>query len=133
MTTYAAFVAALAGLTITGIKRKFPAPPTQLNTADLPAMYPRIPQAQEGGLTAEGQGGWPRIQGELVVILEPIGQSLQRSNFAATVAMIDAINATLRAAQLTKSKHSWTVRREGVNLGGDTDYWALVATVIGNG
>jgi len=133
MTTYAAFVSALVGLTVTGVKRKFAAPPTQLNTADLPAMYPRIPQAAEGGLTAEGQGGWPRLTGELVFVIEPIGQSRQPSNFAATVTMIDAINTTLRAATLTKSKHSWTVRREGVNLGGDTDYWALVATVIGNG
>ncbi len=134
MTTYAQFVSALAGLTVTGVKRKFTSTPTQLSTADLPATYPRIPNASEGGLTAEGQGGWPTLTCDLVIVVEPMGQSRPSANFAATVSLIDNLNTALRGASLTKSKHSWTVRREGVNVdGGQTDYWALVATVTGHG
>ena len=48
--------------------------------------------------------------------------------------MIDSLSVALRGVQLTKSKHNWSVRREGVSLGQDgVDYWALVATVTGNG
>lgn len=133
MTTYAAYVGALAGLTVTGVKRKFTAPPTRINTADLPATYPRLPQGQEGPMTAEGEGGWPSLTCELVMIVEPLGQNLQPTNFAATLTLIDNLSTALRNTSLAKSKNRWVIRQQAVNFGTETNYWTLVASVTANG
>jgi hypothetical protein len=133
VTTYTAFVAALAGLTVTGVTSNFTAPPKQINTADLPALYPRLPQGTEGPMTAEGQGGWPQLTAEVVIIIEPVGQNLQPTNFAAAVTLIDALSTALRSTNLAKSKNRWTIRQQIVNYGSETNYWTLIASVSANG
>ncbi len=94
--TLAAYVADLAALTVTGVTRSYSAPPVQINTADLPCMYPRLPQLADNPVTACGQGGWPIHTAELVIMVEPLGQNLQPTNFAAVLALIDALQAALQ-------------------------------------
>jgi hypothetical protein len=137
ITAYAAFVDGVASLTITGVKRRYDAPPDRLTTADLPASFPHIPDdaAQEAPLTADGQGGWPRMAVELVVVIEPTRQRTQAANFAATLAMMDAVAAALRGAakgSISKGPLSWSIRG-GIETVGETEYWCVVARVMGNG
>lgn len=133
MTTYAAFVASINALTVTGVKRKYTSPPNRLSTADLPAMYPRLPSGAEGPVTADGQGMWPTLTAEIVIVVEPVGQNLQPTNFAAAVTMLDNLSIALRSAQLAKSKTRWTMRQQIVNYGTETNYWTLVASVTASG
>ena len=133
MTTYAQFVSALAAMNVTGVKRRYDAPPRQISTADLPASYPRLPSGQEGPLTAQGQGGWPHFSAEYVILVEPVGQGQQAVNFASAVALIDNLSAAFRTAALAKGKNTWTIRQAAVAFSETTAFWAIIATVSANG
>ena len=129
--TLAAYVADLAALTVTGVTRKYGAPPVQINTADLPCMYPRLPQLADNPITACGQGGWPIHTAELVIMVEPLGQNLQPTNFAAVLTLIDNLQAALQADRPTTGKRTWQIRQEIVEHKPDTLHWAIIATVTG--
>lgn len=129
--TIAAYVSALSGLTVTGVTRKYTEPPTQVNTADLPCMYPRIPELSDAPITACGQGGWPTHTAELVILVEPIAQNRQNVNFALVLSLIDALQAALQAAKPTTGKRTWQIRQEIVEHRPDTLHWAIIATVTG--
>jgi hypothetical protein len=134
MTTYAAFTAAVAALSITGRKRAYSSPPMQITTADLPASYPRLPS---GGLNTDSlstctNSGNRRVV-DLVVVVEPLGQGTQPQNFAATIAIIDAVEAALRTASdggIITPWLEWAITTAPVIVG-DTPYWAVTATVTG--
>ena len=84
-------------------------------------------------MTAEGQGGWPVLRAELVIIVEPLGQNVNDINFALCVTLIDNLSTALRGASLAKTKTRWTIRQESIQQYGDTAYWALIAAVEANG
>jgi hypothetical protein len=134
-TTYTQFSNALADLVVAGVTKRYRYLPTQLSTANLPAQFPRLPVGRETPLTADGQGGWPQLTGELVIAVEPLAQSRSEQSHALTLTLIDALNTALRGiapGTLCKSKHTWSVTgRQDVI--GEVDYWVLVATVTGNG
>lgn len=136
-TLFATFVNAIADLTITGVATKFTYIPQQLSTAQLPASFVRLPEGSDQPLTLSSadQGGWPRLSCELVVAIEPYGQNRPQQNYAATVALIDAINTTLRSVrtgEIGKSKLSWTIRAEQDYIG-EQMYWFVVTRISGNG
>lgn len=136
ITTYAEFMQALAGLVVPGVKRRVNHPPAQIGTGDLPLQFVRLPAGDEGALTADGSGGWPRLTGELVIVVAPAHQSRPSENHAASVALMDALSEMLRAVapgQLCKSKIAWSIRGQRDPLGSDTEYWLIVARVTGNG
>ena len=124
--TYATFVANLMDLTVTGVTRVHDEPPAQISTADLPVMYPRLPELSNEVISLGLLSGLPQMQCEVVILVEPIGQSINSANFAAMVAIIDAFNAALVASDIRAD--NWSIRQETAVLS-DTPYWALVATV----
>jgi hypothetical protein len=129
------FVTTLAGLTVTGVTRKYTYPPLQIGTADLPASFVRPPQSDyEPIATCEDVNETAVCQ--LVVAIEPTGQNLQPTNYAAMLAMVDAVNDTLRTNQFSLGALvSWTIAaqdREPVIVGG-TPYWGVTATVTKRG
>lgn len=134
--TYTAFSNGVADLTVTGVKRKYRNIPNTLAAADLPAQFVRLPEGNEGPLTADGEGGWPNRTVELVIVASPIGLSRQPTNHALVLTLIDALTTTLRAVAATntisQSKLSWEIRGQ-IDLIGDTEYWLIVTRVTGNG
>ena len=130
--TYATFTTALSGLTIAGVTRKLTEPPRQVSTADLPLQFVRLPTGEESARTRDHPGGWITITCDLVVVLEPVQQGTQPVNYAATLAMMDAVSAALRATDLAQSRNRWTMRGDWIYLGGETVYWAVVASVSNN-
>ena len=134
--TYTNFSNGLADLTVTGIKRKARSIPDQLNPADIPYQFVRLPDGREGPLTADGEGGWPNRTVELVIVASPVGLSRQPTNHALVLTLIDALTTTLRAVAATntisQSKLSWEIRGE-IDFIGDTEYWLIVAPITGNG
>lgn len=135
MTTLTAFVTALGNLTVTGVTRAYDEPPTSLNDADLPSMWVQLPQSDDAPLTLDGQGGWPVLRAQLIIAYQASAQSTQGANWSGTLAILDALAATLQSTApgtLGKGKASWTVKPAIVNVAG-ADYWAVVADVVGNG
>ena len=135
LTTYRAFIDALEALDITGVVRRYThGPPSGApGTADTPALYVRYPGSEEIPLVFGEQGGWPTLRTEVVLLVEPVGQSTQARNFDLSVDMMDNLATALRAAAcIAKSKLRWSMRM-GEDLVAGTAYWAVIATVEGNG
>lgn len=134
-TTYTAFSNAIANVPVTGVTTALQAFPDQINTALLPLSYPRLPEGDEAPLTTEGEGGWPTLTVERVFLIQPVMQSIDELNHAATLALIDNINAAFRGVsigQIGKSKIKWSTRARIVPSG-NVEYWGIVVRVTGNG
>lgn len=135
MTTYRSFVDALEALAVTGVVRRYTSgPPAGApGTADTPAQYVRYPGSDEVPLVFGEQGGWATLRAELVLLVEPVAQSTQARNFDLSVDMMDNLAAALRGSTcIAKSKLRWSMRM-GEDLVAGTAYWAVIATVEGNG
>jgi len=136
LTTYRAFIDALEALDITGVVRRYThGPPSGApGTADCPFQYVRFPGGEETAIVFGEQLGWPTLRAELVIGVEPVAQSTQARNFDLTVDLMDAALAALRGATcIAKSKLRVTNIRMGEDLVAGTAYWAVMATVEGNG
>lgn len=135
MTTYTAFVTALSGLVVTGVTRRYTAPPASVSTADLPAQYPMLPTGDERPLTF-AQGGMPGnvlMRCDLVIAFEPIAQGTHTSNFSGLLTLMD--NARTAIAGMTRPTDgpiTCTFRMGIVTIAGG-EYWALVIGFEGAG
>ena len=132
ITTYAAFTTALAGLTVTGVTRKFTEPPESSGTADLPASWPGLPRGDEHPITFTSEGGWSTCVCDLVIAVEAVGQNTQSANYASTMTIIDALSTALRGTTIGRTKLLWTISANVQVIVAGTPYWAVVATVAGS-
>ena len=129
----ATFVEALGSMTVTGVRKTYAAPPTSLATANLPALYPRVPASLDSRIPVltSAATDLQRHVVELVIVVNPIGQSLAPLNFAATVALIDAMHTALAALAGTSDVvDSWSMAVTAEQIGAEA-YWVLVETVEG--
>ena len=130
---YADFVAGLASVTVDGVALALTAPPEQINTADLPIMYPRVPT---GGVDVElldGDRGLRRATCELVVVLESFALNSNDPNFSLSVGMLDAMSDALTLAAPSLFLDSWQMRVEVASYGLNNNYWILIASVQASG
>ncbi len=138
ITTYTSFVNALGNLVVSGVVTSKDGPPSGVETADLPLSFPRPLLSDEMPLTVSASGGWPVLRGELVIVIEPIGQNNTPDNQAACMTVIDGVNTALRAGTATelslgKAPLSWSQRLTPNLFIGDRQYWAVITTVEGRG
>ena len=131
--TAKAFVQALGNLTISGVTTAFDEPPRQLNAVELPASFPRLPEADNTLAATFIPGiGLRQIVGELVVIFGPYVQGMQAANFSSSLDILDAIHAALTTSAASLGLDGWEMRGNAEQLG-DTVYWVLVTRVTGSG
>ncbi len=130
--TYAAYTAQLAGLTVGGVVKRFAQAPAQLSTAQLPAMWPRLPSGDAQVATLDGDSGLDVLTCELVVAVEVMGQGTQVSNWNKAIAVVDGLHAALKAeAERNHIVERWAVRVDADQIG-DAAYWLIVARVTGS-
>lgn len=131
-TTLRAFVDALADLDIDGVRRKRKVMPTEINRADLPMSYVRIPDASRSTSTLSYGMDLRHGVAELVVVVAPMLTGTQERNFYATVDMVDAIADALVTNAAALGMDGYEIRSEEDTMG-DVAYWALVARVEASG
>jgi len=127
MTTYASFISTLAGVSVTGVTRSYDHEPIQVETADLPAKYVKLPGGGvnlETATTCVGDG--KTRSADVVVALEPIGQSNREPNWESVVAMMDYLETALDTLY-TSSLFVYTIASGFVTLG-EVSHWAVTAT-----
>ena len=129
-TTYAAFVPALMDMTVSGVNKTIDQSPTQIAT--LPLMYPKLPTGENAVAAFSSAVGLSAATCEVVIVIEALRQNLQPVNFAAALAMMDALAAALETDAESIGIDSWEMRVEQ-NVIGDTAYWLIVATVEASG
>lgn len=127
----ATFAADIADMTVSGVVRKYTAPPDQVNHADLPCSYPRLPEAERETVTLTSETGLRSMAIELVVVVEAIQQGLNTVNFPAAVGLIDALDTALTTEAAAGVVDSWATRLDADYIG-DTAYWLLVCRVEGS-
>lgn len=131
-TSYSAFVGALSGLIVMGVERSYNEPPQQVNTGDLPAMFPRVPQGSESGMTSQHSGGWPVMRADLVVLINPVMVDTTAANFDLALQIMDNLSVALRDSSLAKTTTNWAIRLDTATVG-ESLYWAVIAEVRANG
>ena len=129
-TTYAAFVPALMDMTVSGVEKTLDEPPSQIAT--LPLMYPRLPTGDGAMEAFHSSAGLLSGTCEVVIVIEALRQNLQSVNFAAALAMMDALSTALKTNAGDIGIDSWQMQVEQ-DIIGDTAYWLLVATVEASG
>lgn len=130
--TYTTYVSGVAGISISGVTRTYTAPPSTINTADLPASYPRLPGGENETATLTYGRGLHTAVVELCVVLEPVRQNTNSVNYSAALTMFDAIKTALTSNASTYGIDRWGIQIE-IDRIGDVDYWQLVARVEGSG
>ena len=134
MTTFASLVTAISGLTVTGVSKTYTYTPESLAAEDLPAQFVRLP---DGVMTAAPSNCYEvgkTREIELVVCVEPLALEMVSQNYDDTVAMMDYVESAIDT--WNDSQSSLVVAYSVAALGlpvGDTNYWAVVATITARG
>lgn len=136
MTTNAAFVTAMQGLSVTGVAAasQYNQPPNAVNTADLPVSFPMMPSGERGELiTSCANDAKVRRMG-FVILMEATGQSTQPVKYAALAAQMDNLETALDGLTIPGGGTlgnfiEYTIETTGDFLLGDSAFWAIVAEV----
>lgn len=130
MATVASQYSALAATVITGVTRRFSYEPDSVATADLPAQYVRLPgmDAGRGSAFSSTCADSSKLRTyEVVVLVEAAGQDMTATAMAATVGMIDKMEAALDAVDLGYHRQ-YTIQATAVNKGG-VPFWAVIGSI----
>jgi hypothetical protein len=131
--TYAAYISALAAISVTGVTRTYTEPPKQLTTSSLPAQFPRLPTGSQAAQTFSSAVGLSAATAELVIVIEPIMQNTQAVNFALALSLMDAMEAALAAAAASIGIDQWSMEVTREAMADGTVYWLLITTVEASG
>lgn len=126
--TYAEFVAQLAAIPVAGVKTARREPPRQVNDAEMPLSYPRLPATAEEIVSFSGETGLAVAEVVMVFLVKSMMLSTQAVNFAGSLAMIDAIHSAYRTAAEEGLIDGWRIAQVDDTIG-ETDYYALAATI----
>jgi hypothetical protein len=96
MPTNAAWVDAWQALSISGVN-VLATPPLSLNTADLPAAWPELPEMLLGDLLVSCVNENKLRIIDFQVAIEPIGQNTQKGNYEAVIPILDEIETAIDA------------------------------------
>lgn len=130
--SYASVIAGLCALPVAGVKRALTYPTTQINTADLPLLFPSLPRGTHAVATLAGDMDLPTLRVNLLIVIEPQLQGRPEPTWNTCIALIDAQSAALDAATLTQGVVGYSTRLEIYTFGtGETAtaYWTLVTEV----
>lgn len=134
--TVTAFYGALAGLTVTGVTRAYGFEPNGLSTADLPALWVRLPNsglAIDSAFASADNDTSKTRTAEMVVAIEAAGQETSSANTTAVLTMIDNMETALDTWDATMPGYvDYDITSGEVTVGG-VPYWALIANVTTRG
>jgi hypothetical protein len=139
MTTFASLVTSISGLTITGVNTTFDYTPESIGNADLPASFVRLPSGDVGFSPADCLASQKVRTIELVVLIKPVGLETAEQNFSDTVTMLDSVDtavgtwAYLPAQNGIAITYSLSTSGDAPEIVGDSSYWAVIATIQGQG
>lgn len=122
------FVNTLAALSVTGVTRNYTEPPQQVNSTDLPCMWPMVPDAEREIISLTSGAGLLTVTCDLMILIEMELQDRNSVKFSATLAIIDALDAAL-AAETDAGIDGWNISSNF----DEKNNWQIIATVIGSG
>lgn len=131
MTTATSFYQALAGLSVTGVKRRFAAPPRQITTADLPAQWVNLPGAAnnlDSNLQSTCFDLAKTHTATLIVATEAAGQNNNPANTTLLLSVMDAVEDALDDYRRSAGMVDYIITPAAIALS-DTNYWGVTVNV----
>ena len=130
MTTYASFISTISGVSITGVMTVLDYRPLGKHTPDLPCSFPELPGGVRNYQTSTSCMGDQKDRTcDLIVLLEPIGQGTQKSNYDAVVAMMDYVETALDTLY-TGGQYVFTYEiAAGIEQRGEVQHWQVIASL----
>lgn len=129
MPTNTAWVAAFQTLSVNGVKT-LRTPPLSLGTADLPALWPELPEVALGRLLVSCTNENKTRRMFLHLAVEPLGQNTQKGNYERVIAYMDALETALGALTVMNFI-DYSVAMVADILVAKTVYWGLRVEVTG--
>jgi hypothetical protein len=128
-TTLTALVAQVAAMPVVGVKRQYAYRPRQINPADLPMMYTRLPGSTRAISTLTYGQDLRHATLELVIAVQMVNLDTQATNDALTVQLLDALAAALEANAAALGMDSYTLTTDEDLIGNASPVQAIVATL----
>jgi hypothetical protein len=135
MATFAAFLTAVQGLSVTGIAAasQYDQPPNSLNTADLPVSFPLLPS---GGIGEKLVSCWDQNETRtirFVIVTEPAGQSTQATKYAALAALMDNAGTAFKGLERSQGGTlavfiEYDIEAAIITIAG-IDYWGIMSEI----
>lgn len=127
--TFAEAVAALMDIEVTGVRRAFDYQPKQLNSGDMPALFPTLPTSTQTVTVLNGAGGLPSYQVTLMLVIEPVMQNQAPVTWEKAVSLLDALQSALMADTLDIGLDTYRVRLENIGFSETLAAWTWVCEV----
>jgi len=126
--TAAGLVAAAAALSPTGVTTKLAYFPLSLQQANLPVMWAGVPRL-ESLIDSMSEGCKVTITLDLTIAVRPLAQDVAGVGYASNIAMMDALQAALKAWSYPDDfDFSWTVT-SGVVAFGENAFHSVTASL----
>jgi hypothetical protein len=129
MTTYASLVEDLAGMSVTGLVRAYTAPPGNVNSADLPALWPMLPEGDNEAPAFGGTADRRTMTVELWCAVKPSAHASSAERYAALTPIMEALHDALCDLNGAAAYALEWRLRGGVLGWGGMDYVGVIASV----
>ena len=128
-TTLTDLVTKLSTLTVPGVKTHLAYRPRQVNAADLPLMFSRLPGSTRPLATLTYGQDLRSATIEVVIIVQMVNLDTQAPNDALTVQLLDSLAGALEGSASDLGMDMYTLVAEDDMLGNASPVQAIVATV----
>jgi len=130
MTTHATFIAAIQGMTVTGVTVHYDQPPASVDIASGPCAFPTMPSGDRGEMITSCVDMSKMRNIGYVIIVEAGGQGTQAQNYGKLAALMDALETALDALTPTTFNFiEYSITTSGNYSIGGSDYWAIIANI----
>lgn len=122
---YSQGIATIGALTVAGVKKTLAYMPDQINTVDLPLMFPVLPRGENAVTVLTGAKGLESLHLDWWVLVEPSAQNKPPARFAECVGVLDGLMA---AFATSTAVDAYSMRMEMIRIE-STTYWGIVAEI----
>lgn len=122
------FVEDLHDLVIAGVTRAYSYPMIQVSTAELPVKFLGFPEIEQAVETFVSGLAQTTVTIELIVLISPALHGLNQANYDESIAIMDAMQAALKANSLQLGLNRWTISVATHQMG-ETVFWAVAGTL----
>jgi hypothetical protein len=128
-TSLSALVTTLSGLTVAGVKTQKAYRPRQINAADLPLMFVRLPDRKRALSTLTYGQDLRTATIEVVIVVQMLNLDTQAPNDVLTVQLMDSLAAALEANAQALGMDSYSMVTDEDMVGAASPVQAIIATV----
>jgi hypothetical protein len=126
--TYANFITAIQGMTVTGVNKHFKQPPTSIVAADLPVAFPLMPSGSLAERLVSCRDNNKIRSIGYVICIEAVGLDIQSIKYSKIGGLLDALETALDGLTIANFIDYSLTAVGGYEVAGNT-YWAIMAEI----